>query len=602
MVKTNAARAARVRRRALRPPKGTPIKSDPYAGSTGGAGRVLVIGRVMISLVTVAMVALLARVVQLQTLAPPPVQRLVNSQSSLATFEARRGSLLDRRGRPIAITRVVQRLFIDPRLIDDPVALCERVGHTLGYDPAWIEKKLSARPNSRYIVIDQRLDDNRVEQVKSLRLAGLATEPRLLREYPQGPLAGAMIGFVGFEGKGLEGLERTFENELAGHNGSIRYLRDARRRPLWVEAKRYQPSRDGRTIRLTLDLVIQSIAEAQLSRACEQFAAESGQLIVMHPGTGQILAMANWPGFDPADANAAKPRQWRNRCVTDVHEPGSTFKPFIYAATIDAAVAHPLEVIDSNLSPPGRRLHDTRDHGPITVEQGLIKSSNRLMAQLGLRMGSDRLHAAVRGFGFGTPTGSGLPGEVAGIVHRLSKWTKYSMTSVPIGQEIAVTPLQMTRAFSVFANGGLLVTPTIRMPDEHATEATPPPIYRRVISAATADHTRHVLRRVVTEGTGHRANSRLYAIFGKTGTAQVAQNGRYVEGQYVASFIGGAPFDDPQIVVGCTIHRPDPSVGYYGGLVAGPVVRAVIEQSLIYMGVTPQQNDQDISPVRFVRE
>ena len=567
---------------------GMPTRSELEAPSNHEARRVLLVGWVMIGLVSVAMIGLLLRVVQLQTMPLQAIDQLVDSQSSRRTLKARRGSLLDRVGRPIAVTQVVQQLYIDPQLIHEPGTFSEQVGYTLGYDPAWVEKTISPRRTSRYVVIDPHIDDDLAMKVLSLNLQAVATEPHVVREYPQGSLAAALIGFVGTDGVGLEGLELGFERELAGCDGTIRYLRDARHRPLWVEASRYVSNRDGRTIHLTLDMQIQLIAERELAKACKEYAAESGQLIVMDPQTGQTLAMVNWPGFDLSDISKTKPAQRRNRCVTDVYEPGSTFKAFIWAAMVDAGVADPLEMIDSDVSPPGRRLRDTRNHGRITVEQVLIKSSNRGMGQLGLRLGAKRLHDAVCRFGFGVKPGSGAPGEVSGIVHPLAKWTKYSVTSIPMGQEIAASPLQMTRAFCALANGGVLVSPTIRLTESTARKTASASLHGRAISRETADHTRQVLRRVVTEGTGRRANSDLYRIFGKTGTAQIAENGRYIPGQYVGSFIGGAPLDDPQIVVACVIHRPDSSIGYYGGTVAGPAVRAVIEQSLIYLGVAPQ--------------
>ena len=568
--------------------EGILTRSELEASSNHRARRVLFVGWVMIGLVSIAMIGLLLRVVQLQTMPPQAIGQLVDSQSSQHTLEARRGSLLDRVGRPIAVTQVVQQLYIDPQLIHEPGTFSEQVGYTLGYDPAWVEKTISPRRTSRYVVIDPHIDDDRAMKVSSLKLQAVATEPHVVREYPQGSLAAALVGFVGTDGVGLEGIELSFEPELAGCAGVIRYLRDARHRPLWVEASRYVPNRDGRTIHLTLDMQIQLFAERELAKACKEYAAESGQLIVMDPKTGQILAMVNWPGFDLSEIAKTKPAQRRNRCVTDVYEPGSTFKAFIWAAMVDAGVADPLEVINSDVSPPGRRLRDTRDHGLITVEQVLIKSSNRGMAQLAMRLGAKRLHDAVCRFGFDVKPGSGAPGEVSGIVHPLAKWTKYSVTSVPMGQEIATSPLQMTRAFCALANGGVLVSPTIRLAESTERKtASSASFHGRVVSRKAADHTRHVLRRVVTEGTGRRANSDLYPIFGKTGTAQIAENGRYISGQYVGSFIGGAPLDDPQIVVACVIHRPDSSIGYYGGTVAGPAVRAVIEQSLIYLGVAP---------------
>ena len=422
----------------------------------------------------------------------------------------------------------------------------------------------------------------------------MATQPRLVRDYPYGPLAGQVIGFVGFDGDGLEGLERRFNEPLAGTPGALRYLRDSARRPLWVERTSYQPSTHGQSIRLSLDAAIQSIAQEQLLAACQRYAAAAGQMIVMDPHTGQILAMANYPFFDPTEFSQAKPDDRRNRCVTDVFEPGSTFKAFIWAKATEAGMARPDEIIDCTesgyyVSPKRRALRDAHAHGRITWDEVLVKSSNIGMAIVGQRMGIKPLHDAVRSFGFGSKTGSRLPGEVAGIVNPLRRWNHYSETSVPMGQEVAVTAIQLARAFCAIANSGYLVTPTILAPSPASTDE---PIYERVLDPDAARYTRRVLRRVVTEGTGRKANSPRYEIFGKTGTAQVPdrQNGGYLDKQYVASFVAGAPVDHPRLVVVCAIHRPDPAQGYYGGTVAAPAVMGVIEQSLAYLGVPPPRS------------
>lgn len=564
-------------------------RPDPSRGSA----RVLWVGRVSVALLTVVMLALLGRVLQLQTAAPVRVAKLLDSQKSTVSIFGRRGAILDRRGRTLAVSRVAVRLFVDPALIIDRNTFSERVGYGIGYDPFWVEKTLSSRSRSRYIVLDQRLSDERLERFRRLDLPGLAVEPVLVRDYPQGSLAGQLVGFVGLDGDGLEGFEHGQNQRLAGAAGSLRYLRDVRGNPLWLEAASYQPNRDGRNIRLSLDVTIQSFAQTRLAEAVQACAAESGHMIVMDPASGQILALASYPTFDPAEFRQTDAALRRNRPVTDVFEPGSIFKPFIWSVALQLGVAHSDEIIDCTTSgvyytPRGRRIRDAHPHGRLTWNQVLVLSSNIGMAIVGQRLGAERMHAAVRAFGFGHSSGSGLPGEVAGIVHRLEKWNHYSVTSIPMGQEIGVTPLQMTRAFCAFANGGLLPAPTVEAHDP--TEAAQVPIYHRVLWPAVADYTRRVLRRVVTEGTGRKANSKLYALFGKTGTAQLPDfvNGGYHQDQYIASFVAGAPVDSPRLVIGCFIHKPDRRLGHYGGTVAAPAVMRTMEQSLLYLGVPPQ--------------
>ena len=461
-------------------------------------------GRWIIGLICLAMIVLLGRVIQLQTSPSPRLARLIDSQRSRLVLQARRGNLLDRRGRALASTRVAQRLFVDPQQIEDPVTFAERVGYTLGYDPAWIEKRISAREDRRYVPLDHRLSQTRVETLRGFKLPGLASQTRLVRDYPYGPLAGQVIGFVGFEGHGLEGLERMLNEPLTGTPGTLRYLRDSARRPLWIERTSYQPSTHGQSIRLSLDVTIQSFAQDHLRLACQQYSAQAGQMIVMDPHTGQILAMANYPFFDPADFSQAKPEDRRNRCVTDVFEPGSTFKAFVWAKATEAGLAQPDEIIDCTesgyyVSPKRRALRDAHAHGSITWDEVLVKSSNIGMAIVGQRMGIKPLHDAVRSFGFGSKSGSQLPGEVAGIINPLRRWNHYSETSVPMGQEVAVTSLQLARAYCAIANGGYLVTPTILAPSPASMDE---PIYERVLDPDVARYTRRVLRRVVTEGTG----------------------------------------------------------------------------------------------------
>jgi cell division protein FtsI (penicillin-binding protein 3) len=560
---------------------------------TAGASRVLIVGRVMAIGLTVILVALVARVAQLQTHTPPQIADRLDSQKSTAVLAARRGTLLDRHGRMIAVTRTARRLFVDPALIRDRNTFSEHVGYSLNLDPVAVEMAVSRRSRSRYVVIDQRMDEDRAARFDEVRrnIPGLATENIIVRDYPYGTLAGQLIGFVGADGDGLEGLERLFNDRLRGEPGRFRYLRDASGRPLWVEAATYQPNTDGQTIRMSLDITIQAIAEMHLAETVQKYRAESGQMIVMDPHTGEILAMANFPAFDPTAFGRQDADLRRNRAVTDTFEPGSTFKPFIWAAATQLGYARPEEMFDCTTSgvwrsSQGRRLRDARPQGLQSWEGVLIRSSNIGMAIVGERIGERQLHAMVRAFGFGQPTGSGLPGEVGGIVNPLPRWTHYSVTSVPMGQEIGVTGLQMVRAFAVLANGGFLVTPTIE-PVGQDFEGTR--IRERVLSEPIAAKTREVLGRVVTEGTGRRANSRLYAIFGKTGTAQLPdfERGGYHQDQYIASFVAGAPLDQPRLVIGCFIHRPDRAIGHFGGTVAAPPVMKVLEESLLYLGVHP---------------
>lgn len=546
----------------------------------------------VLTLVTLAMLAVLARVAQLQTQPPTEIAHMLDDQEARLPMMARRGNILDRSGRVLATSGVATRLFVDPQDIKDPNTFSERVGYALGYDPAKIELLMAQRPDSRYIVIDDQVSEMRLAKISQQKFHGAGTEPYLVRHYPHGSTAGQVLGFVGKEGLGLDGSEAMFDRELTGKPGRLTFIHDAQRRALWINSEDYLLPQDGSTVMLSLDLKIQGIAERALREACEQFSARAGQMVIIDPNSGEILAMANFPPFDPNQFSKSSPELRKNKCITDVVEPGSTFKAFVWSKILDGGFAKPEEMVDCGpgvwVSPQGRTLHDAHPVGLVTFDGVLVKSSNIGMAKTADRMGRLKLYSAVKSFGFGSRTGVNLTGESPGMITPLKQWSHYTMTSVPMGQEVGVTPLQMARALCAIANGGKMITPTLRAGDTHTTI----PVEERVLSEAAAAHTRNVMRHVVTEGTGKKANSSKYDIFGKTGTAQIArlkgQGHGYEPGAYVSAFIAGAPLENPRMVIACYIHRPDPSKGHFGGTVAAPAAMRAIEQTLEYLGVPPK--------------
>ena len=555
--------------------------------------RALIVGRVVLITLSLALLALLGRVVQLQVSPPPRIAAMVGSQASVSTLDARRGALVDRRRRDLAVTRVAYRLFVDPVLVTDNNTFSERVGYGLGYDPAWVEMTIAKRRDSRYITLDERLSDERLAKFHELQLKGLAIEPTLVRDYPQHALAGQLVGFVGDEGKGLDGLELAFDDRLKPDPGQYAYVRDRGRRALWLASQQYEPHIDGKPIRLSLDIHLQAIAEEELAATVRQYRAAAGQVIVMDPYTGEILALANDPPFDPAAFSEATQASRRNRAVTDVFEPGSVLKPFVWAAAVEAGVADPDEMIDTTTAgwwKPARGpvLRDAHPHGTVSWDDVLMYSSNIGIAKVAERLGPEALHRIVESYGFGEPTGSGLPGEVGGLLRPVKRWSGTDLTRIPMGQGVAVTALQVTRAFCALANDGVLITPTIEAVDPLNPDRRPA-ITSRVLSPSVARQTRAVLGRVVTDGTGRKAQSDLYTLFGKTGTAQLPDltRGGYYSDKYISSMIAGAPLERPRLVVGVYLHDPDKKVGHYGGTVAGPTVKRILERSLLYLGVPP---------------
>lgn len=557
-------------------------------------------GRVLVLLIVVGMAAQFLRVVQLKLAPDPKLLATVGSPTSSRTELGRRGDLLDRRGRVLATSSLGYRLFLDPQEVADIQTIAVDLGALLDRDPVEIDRRILPRRDRRYAVVDDLLEDWQVDAVRNARLRGVGLEPRLVRHYPNGELAAALVGFVGFEHSGLAGAEHLFEKTLDPGHGRLAYLRDARRRALWIEPTGYQPAESGETVQLSIDLVIQEIAERRLRTAVEEYNAGGGRVVVMDSRTGEILAMSDilneregWEEQTEDPMRKVAPALGRNRCVTDPYEPGSTFKPFIWAVATELGRAELDEVLDTPeagtyRTSKGRRIRDAFNYGKATWRTVLIKSLNSGMAIVAERMTEQEMREAVTRFGFGSRTRCGLPGESPGIVTDAKNWNHYTQTSVSMGHEIAVTPVQMVRAFSVFARDGML--PPIRI-----TAAGVDPqefeIIHRVLDSDVARTVREAMRDVMTEGTGRRAQSSLYQLFAKSGTAQLPRrNGKgYHEDRYIASFIAGAPFTDPRIVVLCVIDDPDKRKGHLGGAIAGPVVRDIIDETLLYMGVEPDQ-------------
>ncbi len=576
-----------------------------FDGVEKAQARALRVGRLAVVAVTVALLGLLGRVYQLQHHPSPRVAALVDSQVSARELDARRGSLVDRRQRVLATTRVAHLLFVDPEIVEDPNTFSEYVGYTLDYEPAWVEQTLAKRRGSRYIVLDPRMTEARYAAYQQMPpLRGLATHSVLVRDYPQNHVAGQLVGFIGSEGKGLDGLELAFNERLRPDPGQHAFVHDRGRNRLWLASQHYKLQADGRPIRLSIDLNMQAIAEQELAATVAEFKAESGQVVVMDPHTGEILALANYPFFDPADFATAEKEARRNRAVTDVFEPGSILKPFVWAAAIEAGLAKPDEMIDCTEKgwwKPARGpvLRDASPHGIISWDDVLKYSSNIGMAVVAERMGKSMLHEVVSSYGFGQTSGSDLPGEVAGLLRPAEKWSYADLTRIPMGQGVAVTALQIMRAFCSLGNDGVLINPTIEARDRQTADERRTNITARVLSPRVAQHTRQVLGRVITEGTGRRARSELYDLFGKTGTAQLPdfELGGYHQDKYIASFVAGAPLESPRLVVGVFIHDPDKRIGHYGGTVAGPPVKRVMERSLQYLGV-PVKGETTGAPPR----
>jgi len=450
----------------------------------------------------------------------------------------------------------------------------------------------------RFVWLKRNVSSACSEQVAALKIRGLCVRPEPTRRPEEGLHIGQWLGFVGAEGTGLEGLELRFEDRLRGTPGVARFERDGRGKRIARSADPAVPPRDGCDLYLTIDRRVQEIVDAEAIRTYEEFSPVSVSVIVMEPATGRILALGSSPGLNVAEmtglSRAELQVRLRNHPVQSVYEYGSTFKPFVAAIALDLGLVTPDTKIHCGNGLwvfRKRRLHDHHPYGLLSVTDVIVYSSNIGAAKLGLRLGPDRLRQCVAGYQFGRRHGIDLPGEEPGIVTSARQWTYFSTTSVPMGQEIAGTPLQLTAAFCSLINGGRLMRPylveAVGTPDSDAPRPRSPIERRRVISEATSATMRKILAQVVQRGTGKVIRNTKYPIGGKTGTAQKRDPaGGYSRTKYVASFIGFAPVDKPTLCV--LVLVDEPSGGrYYGGQVAAPAVGRIVDKTLALLQSAP---------------
>ena len=552
--------------------------------------------------VLVVLLALAGRVAYVITIDGPELLSAVERQRKGHAFlPARRGTIVDRRGRVVALTRLSPDVFVDAAQVkdEDVAALALELGARVGRSSDDIAREVRRSPRSKFVVVARRVDEVTAAAVREMGCPAVGLSNRAQRNYPLGASMAHVLGWVGRDGGGLAGIELALDEHLRASAGRLSAVHDARRRRIERLPAGTQPSVDGGSVVLTLDAEVQRITEEELAEGIRAFGAEAGVAIVLSPQDGEILAMACLPGFDPNEpATADSLPLRRHRAVTDPIEPGSTFKPIIVSAALEGGFVSPIEKIDCHNGSHrfGKRLvRDTRPHGLLDINGIVTKSSNIGMGIIAHRMGNRVLHDALCRFGFGERTNVGLPGESAGIVYPLSRWTAYSTTSIPIGYEVLVTPLQLANAFAALVNGGVLLQPRLvkallSPTGEIVASYDGPRIVRRVASEQVAHYvSRELMRSVVTNGGGHRAQVGPFAVLGKTGTAKLVYSDRagYEPGAYLSLFVGAAPASEPRIVTLVIIRRPDPSVGYYGGVVAAPAAGRILARTLVYLGVTP---------------
>jgi cell division protein FtsI/penicillin-binding protein 2 len=506
----------------------------------------------------------------------------------------KRGAILDVNGNLLATSLPARIVVADPSVtVSNAVTIARQLAPLLQMEEAALILRLTR--GGRYVRLRQKVEEETAQKIRALGLRGISFEEQFVRSYPNGPLASHVIGFVDAEHNGVQGVEASFDNYLRGRPGYEIMERDRKGRELRAYRIENIGPRDGYHVVLTIDQVIQHIAETELERAMAEFRPKAALIIVSRPGTGEILAMSCRPSFDPNQPGAAPADARRNRCISDVAEPGSTFKVVSIAGALNDGVVTLDDRFDCENGAwffAGRMLHDAHPHGVLTVRQILYKSSNIGAAKIAVqRMGPHRVYEYNRRFGFGSRTGIALPGEVAGISHPVSRWSKLSISRIPMGHEIAATSIQMMMAVNAVANGGSLMRPLIvrQIRDENGAVIMDyqPQVAAACISPRASLLMNSALREVVTrEGTATKAAVAGYDVAGKTGTAQKIEQGRYVR-KYYSSFIGWLPAYEPQLSILVSLDEPSASA-YYGGSAAGPVFRNVAEKVARYLGIPPQ--------------
>ncbi len=509
-----------------------------------------------------------------------------------AEIPAARGNIYDRHGQPLAISVPADTIVINPRRTPDLSVARDIFSPVLKLDPVRLEQRIdwARRHNRGYLRIKNKVSPEESRKLRSLKLDWIQFEQDSKRYYPNGPLAAQVIGTVDYEGRGNSGLELKLDAALRGQAGLLRTLNDARSEA--VETEVLVRPRPGDDIGLSIDSRVQYVADQALKKAAEQYQCRSGSLVVLLPKTGEILALSNFPSFDPNLPVVSKADLERrtNFAVSVPFEPGSVFKVVTVAAALETTELTPDTPIDCGpgvLNLFGRRIHDIHAYGTLPVSMVLAKSSNIGAIQIGLRVGERRLLEYVRRLGFGRRTGIPLPGESPGKVRDLSEWRRTSIGSVAMGHEISATSLQLALAVAAVANGGLLPKPRLirwRRPAGGKRVEEPVEPGRRVLRPETTIALRRMMERVVLEGTGRRARLDGYTCGGKTGSAQIFDpaTGRYLH-LYNASFVGFAPVADPRVVVAVTLNYAPK----YGGIVAAPVFREVAQTALRILGVVP---------------
>ena len=510
-----------------------------------------------------------------------------SQQVSSSKLPAERGSIVDRKGNPLAVSEPASDVSATPYLVKDPVKAAERLAPVLGQTPEALVQKL-ARKDTGFVFLARNLPAAQAARVQKLNLTGIDLEPGHLRFYPREFLAAQLLGSVGTDGRGLSGIEYERNKTLTGTDGERRLVKDALGQS--INVRDTKPAHPGNRIELTIDAAIQDEVERVLSKVGQAYRPKGATAIVMDPRDSEVLAMANWPRIDANDPGAAPAYAAQNRAVGATYEPGSTFKAVTVAGALEENVVKPDSkfVLPPQIQVADRTIGESHARGTeeLSTAQILAQSSNVGAITIGLREGKQRFDKWVRRFGFGQPTGVDLPGEERGIVLPVDKYSGSSMGNLPIGQGIAVTPMQMAQAYAAIANGGILRKPQVVR--RIAGERVPTPKGRRIVSTKTALQLRTMLEGAFAPGgTASEVSIPGYKLAGKTGTANKIdpKTGEYSQSAYVASFIGFAPALHPRLLIAVMVDEPHGAI--YGGTVAAPAFGQIASFALPYLRIPP---------------
>ena len=514
--------------------------------------------------------------------------RAQRQQNRTIPIRPRRGNIYDRNGYALAMSIDVDSVFAVPSEISDPQQTAALLSNVLKMDPQDIVNRLAASRNFAYL--KRKVDSDTADRVRQLNLRGIYFRKEPQRFYPKRELAAQVIGYVGMDDGGLGGLEREFDDDLRGIPGQEMISIDARRAKF---SRIERPPDPGQNLVLTIDQTIQYIAEKELDQGMEDTKAIAGTVVVENPRTGEILALASRPNFNPNLFNSVPAESLKNRAVSDIYEPGSVFKIVTYSAAIDQHLVTPDDKVDCQhgaIDVFGMKIHDHESLGVVTIAEALAHSSDVAAIKVGMKLGPDRLYQYIKNYGFGQQTGIELPGETRGLSKPVNRWSKVSIGAISMGQEIGVTPLQAVSLVSTIANDGVYTPPRIVAgelpPDSKAIPVVFHPAQQhRVVTTLTAAQMKKMMEGVVLDGTARRAMLDGYTVAGKTGTAQKVDpaTGAYSKTKYVASFVGFSPVNTPAITIAVILDSP---IGLHqGGQVSAPIFRRVAQQVLEYLHV-----------------